>query len=115
MSSNKSIEKIHALEQKGKVNKILPYTKNKNAEIRAAAAFALGCTDQNDSDIRNQLIVMLRDPEASVCIGAIGGLKKMGCSSVIDHLRHVAKNTNDESIKAACNEAVSSLLNKRKD
>jgi HEAT repeat protein len=115
MSSNKSIEKIHKLEQKAKAKKILPYTKNKNAEIRAAAALALGCAEQNDSDVRNQLLVLLRDPEVSVCIGAIGGLKKMGCDSVIDHLRHVAKNTDDENVKTACNEAVATILKKVKE
>ena len=112
MENEKTIEKIQKLEQKGKVKKILPYAESKKTGIREAAALALGCA--YDDDAFNKLKTMLRDPEPSVCICAAGGLKKLGNESAIDHLRYASKNTTDENIKAACNEAAGAIVNSLK-
>jgi len=112
MFSGNNLEKIHNLGEKKKASKILPYATSKKADERAAAATALGNTSNDDSC--NALIRLLRDSDISVCINAAVALKKMGRAMAIEHLRQAAKNSNNETFKAACHDAVASLVNSGK-
>ena len=102
-----NLDKISKLGQKGKSSKLLPYTKSKNAEERAAAASAL--SGAKDDDSYNALIVLLRDAEPSVCINAANSLKIIGRISAVEHLRNVASKASNAEIVEACNNAAGSL------
>lgn len=107
MFGGNNLEKTQRFGDKKKASKILPYATSKKADERAAAATALGNTSNDDSC--NALIRLLRDPEMAVCINAAGALKKMGRSSAIEHLRQAARNSTNETFKAACSDAAASL------
>jgi len=64
------------------------------------------CSDDN---AYNTLITLLRDPEVSVRINAAGALKAMGRTSAGAFLRSAAQNTTDPELKAAYNDAATSL------
>jgi len=103
-----SVEKIMKLAEKKNYKKIVPFASSKKAEERAAAAEGLsGGTDDTSC---NAVIGLLRDPDVSVCIKAAQSLKKMNNKKGIEHLRHTANNTNDAGLKAACIDALASLV-----
>lgn len=112
MFGGNNLEKIQKLGQKGKTKRILPYATSKKADERAAAATALG--GASDDDSCNALVRMLRDAEMSVRISAAGALKSMRRESVVEHLRQAAKTSTDEAFKAACNDAVASIISSGK-
>lgn len=97
-------DKIMQLGQKGKVKKLLSYASSKDATERKAAAVALGSSDTDDA--YNSLIFLLRDPDTSVRIGALEGLKIMGRKSAEEHVRHVLTSSTDAALSKAASETL---------
>ena len=113
MLGGKNLEKIQRLGQKRNAKKILPFVNSKKADERAAAAKALGYASDDDSC--NALITLLRDPEMSVRINAAGALKIMRRGLAVEHLRQAGRNSTDEAFKAACSDAVASIVSRDKN
>ena len=108
-----SVEKIKKLGEKKNVKKLVSYASSKKTEERAAAAEALG--NASDDAACNALIALLRDVDTSVGVKAAQSLKKTNNKRAVEHLRHVALNTNDAALKAACTDAVVSLSSRHTD
>lgn len=105
-------EKIAALGEKGKQSKLLGFCTNKDAEVRAAAATALGKTKGDDG--YNALINLLRDPEDSVRIASAEALGVMGSKNAMEHLRYMMNHDgSSDAMKAACKASMAALSNKR--
>lgn len=105
--SDAKLEKIAKLGEKGKASKLISYAGSKDAQERAAAATALGQCDSDEA--YNTLITMLRDPDDTVCISAIKGLKTMGRKTAAEHIRHVYQTRNNPEIVKAGTEALGTL------
>lgn len=105
--SDAKLEKIAKLGEKGKANKLISYAGSRDAQERAAAATALGHC--NTDEAYNTLITMLRDPDDTVCVSAINGLKAMGRKTAAEHVRHVYQSRSNPEIVKAGTEALGVL------
>ncbi len=106
------IEKIAALGEKGKQAKLLGFCTNKDAEVRAAAATAIGKTKGDDG--YNALINLLRDPDDSVRVASAKALGAMGSKNAMEHLRYMMNHEgSSDTMKAACKESMALLTNKK--
>jgi len=105
----KHIAKIEALGAKKKVAALAKYCKHDDAQLRAAAATALGGIYQDES--YNELVLLIRDPELSVRKAAVVALGVMGRKSGADHVRHVMSHETDAEIIKACQVSISQISN----
>ena len=108
-TNERHIAKIKALGEKKKVAALAKYCKNDDAELRAAAAIALGDIYQDES--YNELILLIRDPELSVRKAAVVALGVMGRKSGADHVRHVMNHETDADIIKACQTSITQIVN----
>lgn len=104
--SEKNIQKIQQLGDKGKVKKLLSYAGSKDEVERAAAAQALGASKEDDAF--NALVSLLRDPSEQVQIAAVRSLGQSGRSVAVEHVRHLM-NGGNPALAAACSEAIAML------
>ncbi len=109
MGNERKLEKITALAEKKKLDKVIAFAKVKDAEVRAAAARALGGLVGDDA--YNELILLIRDPELSVRRAAVNALGEMGRKAGADHVRHVMAHETDPEIIKDCQTAVSKIVN----
>lgn len=106
------LEKIAALGEKGKQSKLLGYCTNKDAEVRAAAAAALGNTKGDDG--YNALINLLRDPDDIVRVASAKALGVMGSKNAMEHLRYMMNHEgSSEAMKEACKASMAALSSKK--
>ena len=105
------IEKIAALGEKGKQAKLLGFCTNKDAEVRAAAATAIGKTKGDDG--YNALINLLRDPDDSVRVASAKALGAMGSKNAMEHLRYMMNHEgSSDELKAACKASMAALTSR---
>ena len=109
MGNERHIEKIKALAEKKKIDKVLKYATHKDAELRVAAANALGTLPADES--YNQLVLMTRDEELSVRKAAVVALGVMGRKAGADHVRHVMTHDTDAELIELCKTAVAQIVN----
>lgn len=108
-----SVEKIEKWKQKGNVKKILKATEESKKEIRNAAISALG--DLQADEAFNKLVMLLRDPDAEVRELACEALGRQGKELAIEHLKYVASNDEDETVRKKAIEALKLLDIQRED
>lgn len=109
MSSEAKIAKIEEYGVKKKYAKVVGFLKHKEPELRAAAADAL--KNFPTDECYNELIILLRDPDLSVQKAAVSSLQAIGRKEAVEHLRHEMNTAKDESLKAACQQAIHALSN----
>lgn len=102
-----SAEKMMALAQKGKAEKVASFAKNKSPEVRADCATALGIC-QNDVAY-NQLVLLLMDSDLQVKTAAAKALGEMGLGKAREQLRHAAGAESDEKFQEIVKEAIAKL------
>lgn len=107
MANDRKIDKIEKLGKKGKAKKLLPYAESGEADLRAAAASALG--EAGGEDAYHNLISMLRDDDDNVRICAVKSLKKLGKESAVEHIRHSCSRSENPIYQDVCRDALASL------
>lgn len=105
--AEKNIEKIVQLGEKGKVKKLLPYATSKDADERAAAATALG--KSNEDDAFNALVTLLRDNDPSVQLAAVHAVGELGRPMGKEYIRYIMSNTENAQLKEAGAQALAKL------
>lgn len=101
-------DKILAMAKKGKqTQKLCDYCFDRDPEIRAAAALAMGGT-KGDAGY-NALVNLLRDEEIEVAIAAGKALGEMGSKNAIEHLRYVINHSDNAELIEVCRASMASL------
>lgn len=104
--------KLEKLAEKGKADKIVPFIKDKDPEIRAAAAKALGKIDTDES--MNALIGALHDRELKVRMNVVSSLVAIKKPNAAEHLRHAYGSTSEPEFVEACKKALSAFMDLKK-
>ncbi len=106
-------DKIASMAAKGKQTpKLCEYCFDRDPEIRAAAAEAVGKT-QGDAGY-NALINLLRDEEPKVAIAAAKALGEMGSKNAIEHLRYMINHSDNAEMQEVCRNSMA-ILNRKHD
>ena len=87
--------------------KLCDYCFDRDPEIRAAAALAMGGT-KGDAGY-NALVNLLRDEEIEVAIAAGKALGEMGSKNAIEHLRYVINHSDNAELIEVCRASMASL------
>ena len=112
MSIEKKVSQIAELGEKQKTDKIIKFCSSKEPELRAAAAAALSTCKADDG--YNELVIMIRDPEASVRRAAVVALGKLGRKSGADHIRYLMSHETDAEFLKLCQESISKIQSSEK-
>lgn len=107
MANDKKVQSIIELGQKGKIDKVISFCSNKDAELRAGGATALQYIKKDEA--YNQLVIMLHDPDAGVRTAVAKSIGKMGRKSGVEHLRHQMTRDTDSRVKEACQASIAEL------
>ncbi len=100
MSTEKKIEKIMELAEKQKIDKIVKFVSEKDAQLRAAVARALALIKNDES--YNALVTLTHDHDMAVRKEAVTSLGELGMASAITHIMYAMDSTDDPDFKAAC-------------
>ena len=106
--SEKTLAKIQTLGDKGKYKKLCKLATKKKAEIRAAAAAALGT--QREDEAFNALVDLVRDPVLEVRKAAVIALGNFGRKAGGEHIRNIMPLPANQAIEAECREAISKII-----
>lgn len=109
MSVEKKAEKIIELGAKKKTAKVLKFVTAKEPELRAAAAKALA--DIRVDESYNALTDLIRDPELAVRREAVIALGIFGRKAGAEHVRSVMSRPENADLIAACQTAITQILN----
>lgn len=105
----KKIEKIGKLLEKGKLEKVLPFAKDDDPEVRRAT---LKLLEKSDDDAAFSAIVGgLKDRDLSVRMGAVEAIVEAKNKKAIEFLRHAYGPTSEPAFVEACKNALSALHN----
>ena len=97
---------------KGKADKIAPFIKAGDPEIRKEAAISLAKVDNDESF--NALVGALHDRELSVRMAVVNSLVAIKRTAAAEHLRHAYGSTSEPEFVEACKAALTALLDKKR-
>ncbi|MDD2955239.1 MAG: HEAT repeat domain-containing protein [Oscillospiraceae bacterium] len=106
MFGNK-LEKIQKYGEKKEIKKLLEHCDDKDPEIRAAVAKALGEIHSDDSC--NELITMLRDHDLAVQKEAVRAVGKVDMKAATEHVHHIMDHAADPELIQLCHETLGIL------
>jgi len=99
--------KIENWGKKSKVEKLKKFADNRDPKIRQAVARALG--DSKGDEAFNLLVLLLRDPDATVRQAAVESFGYLGEKRAIEHLRHLIGRESDDAVKKAIEQTIKKL------
>ena len=108
MSTEKKVAKIAVLGEKKKVKKLCKLALDKEPEVRAAVAAALGPIKQDEAF--NTLVDLVRNGDINVRKAAVMALGVNGRKAGAEQIRNIMTQEANASIVPLCQEAIAKII-----
>ena len=108
MSTEKKIAKIAVLGEKKKTKERCKLALDKDADVRAAVATALGPIKQDEAF--NTLVDLVRNGDINVRKAAVAALGVNGRKAGAEHIRNIMTQDANASIVPLCQEAIAKII-----